>query len=427
MEGRSFHPDEGRRARDIAAEAHDLGLQVFAFEDLPRLTQGQAHDLAAFLPVPGGRRAGSDSGGQHVGADGVPWIARSHDQQPFDDVAQFPDVAGPVVCLHGGDGILADAPDGLPRRFRDPFHEEAGEQRDVIAPVTQRRHLNGHHVEPVVQVFAEVAVAHLQGKIAGGGGDDAHVHLDLGAAPDPLEDLFLKDTDDLALGLHGHVRHLVEEKGSVVGPFERPHLARAAAAADRALGAEQFHFHPLGLHGGAVEHHERAVGAARARVPHARDHLLSRPREPADENAAVGGRDAFDGLAHMVDGRGTADQFAVRAGAQPQLLDLAPQACRLDGAFNDQHQAVHLERFFDEVIGAELDRRHRGFHGAVAAHHHHRDAGVVFLDRFQDTQAVQFAALQPDIQENQARATGLDAGERGGAVRGLAGFVALVL
>ena len=40
------------------------------------------------------------------------------------------------------------------------------------------------------------------------------------------------------------------------------------------------------------------------------------------------------------------------AGAQPQLLVLAPQPRRLDRALDHQQQPVGLERLLDEVVGA---------------------------------------------------------------------------
>ena len=46
----------------------------------------------------------------------------------------------------------------------------------------------------------------------------------------------------------------------------------------------------------------------------------------------------------------------------------------------DQEQPVGLERLLDEVVGAALDRRDRGFDIAVAGDHHHRQFGMLALD-----------------------------------------------
>src|SRR3546814_6203786 len=44
VQSRPFHPDKARCTRDIAGKTTYLNLQIFAFEALPRFTQGRAHD-----------------------------------------------------------------------------------------------------------------------------------------------------------------------------------------------------------------------------------------------------------------------------------------------------------------------------------------------------------------------------------------------
>src|SRR5262249_10907365 len=58
----------------------------------------------------------------------------------------------------------------------------------------------------------------------------------------------------------------------------------------------------------------------------------------------------------------------------------------------------------DEIVGAELDRRHRGFDVAVAGDHHHRQFRILLLDGAEQLQPVETAALQPDVEKHQARA-----------------------
>ncbi len=64
---------------------------------------------------------------------------------------------------------------------------------------------------------------------------------------------------------------------------------------------------------------------------------------------------------------------------------------------------IGLERLFDEIIGSLLDRAHGCFNGAVPAHHHNGQAGMVGLNFFEDLQTVQLAALQPNIEQHQMR------------------------
>src|SRR4029077_6287945 len=71
-----------------------------------------------------------------------------------------------------------------------------------------------------------------------------------------------------------------------------------------------------------------------------------------------------------------------------------------------------LERFFDEIIGAALDRRDRGLDVTVAGDHHDRYVDVVLLDLLEQLQTVELGALQPDVEEHEVRATVGDLGQR---------------
>src|SRR3546814_15473508 len=51
VQSRPFHPDKARCTRDIAGKPTYLNLQIFAFEALPRFTQGRAHDCRVAHPI----------------------------------------------------------------------------------------------------------------------------------------------------------------------------------------------------------------------------------------------------------------------------------------------------------------------------------------------------------------------------------------
>ena len=88
-----------------------------------------------------------------------------------------------------------------------------------------------------------------------------------------------------------------------------------------------------------------------------------------------------------------ADQLAVVAGLELQFLHFALQPRRFQRALHHMQQPVGLERLFDEVVGALLDRGDRGLDGAMAGDHHHRQIGLLALDGVQHLNAVQPASL----------------------------------
>ena len=159
----------------------------------------------------------------------------------------------------------------------------------------------------------------------------------------------------------------------------------------------------------------------------ARGQFLARAGGADDENAAVGRRHPFDGLAQLRDCRRPADQRGRLRRHLLELLDLAFEPRCFECALGHQHQPVGLERFFDEIIGAVLDGSDRGFDVAMAGDHHQRHLGMFLLDGIEQLQAVELAALQPNVEENQVRFARHDGGQRVIAVARGACVVAFVL
>src|SRR5665213_1261833 len=285
------------------------------------------------------------------------------------------------------------------------------QRRNILDALLQPRHMQRHHRQPVIEILAEAASGDLERQIAIGRGDDADIDLDPAAA-DALEGLLLQGADDLALSLERHVGNLVEEQGAAMRLLERADLARAVALIDTGLGAEELDLEPIGPHGGAAQYDERSLGAARLRVQKPRRHFLAGTGRAGDEDAAAGRRDTLDLRAQLTDRMRVADQFVVAARTQLQLLVLAPQARRLDRALDDEQQAVRLERFLDEVVGTDLDRRDGGFDRAVAADHHDGKARQLTAHDLEDLEPVELAALEPDVEDDERRLARAHGGER---------------
>src|SRR5471030_2954544 len=101
---------------------------------------------------------------------GQPFALRQNGHA-LDHVAQLARVAGPEVGLEQRE-------DRLIQHFRlevvaraEFFQEIDGEQADVVRPLAQRGHADGHYAQAVVQVFAELVGGHHPGQVAVGGRD----------------------------------------------------------------------------------------------------------------------------------------------------------------------------------------------------------------------------------------------------------------
>src|SRR5262249_51235494 len=84
--------------------------------------------------------------------------ATGEDHRPLADVLQFADVPRPLVRLERGHGGLRDLPKRAPEGPLTPLHIVPDEQRDVLAALPERGHLDGEHVQTVVEIRPEPAV-----------------------------------------------------------------------------------------------------------------------------------------------------------------------------------------------------------------------------------------------------------------------------
>ena len=147
----------------------------------------------------------------------------------------------------------------------EPARHDVGEvrreQRDVLAPLAQRRHVHREHREPVKEIRAKPAALHLAREVAVGRGDHAHVDAVHAIAADALDLALLQRAQQLRLQLQRQLADLVEEQRAAVGDLE---LAGPIAlrAGERARHVpEQLALGDADRQRGAVDVDERLVGA----------------------------------------------------------------------------------------------------------------------------------------------------------------------
>src|SRR5215471_1321124 len=136
--------------------------------------------------------------------------------------------------------------------------------------------MDGHHVEPVIKVFAKLSLLDQVGEIAVGRGDEAHVDLHRRRASEPLELAFLQDAEELDLHLWRDVANLVEEERSFVGELHTTRLARGRASERPLLVTEQLALEQVVRERAAVQFHERLRAPRTREVKRARGELFSR-------------------------------------------------------------------------------------------------------------------------------------------------------
>ena len=229
---------------------------------------------------------------------------RIEDQDALDEIAQFADVAGPVILLERGESVVGHLDVGPAVLCAELLQEFFDEERDVFLAVAQRRDKKRNDVETVEEVFAEVAAGDLFFEVFVGGGDDADIDVDGVGGADGEETLLVERAKNLGLRLEAHVADFVEEEGAAVGALEGAAFFGGAAGDGAVAIAEEFGFDVVLGDGGAVEFDERAILAQAFRVHGAADELFACTGFAVDQDAAVGRSHQLDLLAQGLHGNG---------------------------------------------------------------------------------------------------------------------------
>src|SRR5690606_34770065 len=169
-------------------------------------------------------------------------------------------------------------------------------ERDVVAPLAERRDVERDDVEAVVQVAPEGALAHLVLEVAVRRGDDADVDGDGLRRADGHDLALLERAEQLDLERRRHLADLVEEEGPSAGGDEEAVLVPDRAGEGALDVAEELGFEERFGQRGAVHRDEGPGVALGEGVDVAGQDLLAGPALAGDEDGRVGRRDGLGEL-----------------------------------------------------------------------------------------------------------------------------------
>jgi hypothetical protein len=136
------------------------------------------------------------------------------------EVFQLAHVAGKIQALQVFERRLGQALGFAAQLLRAFLQEMLGQQRNVVAPLAQRRQAQADHVEAVEQVFAEQALLDPAFQVLVGGGDHPHIGLDRLVAADAVEVAVGQHAQQARLQFGRHVADFVEEQRAALGLLE---------------------------------------------------------------------------------------------------------------------------------------------------------------------------------------------------------------
>src|SRR5664280_2243035 len=172
-----------------------------------------------------------------------------------------------------------------------PAHELFSQELHVFRMLPKRRHVDGHDVEPKVEILPKLVFLDAFFEPPIGGGDDPDIDLEGAVAPDSLELTLLQDAQELGLEVGWNFADLVEQDRSAVGQF-KPAFALGKRAGEGALFmAEKLAFDQVFGNGGAIDSYERGIGARAFAVKSAGDQFLASAAFALNQHRGQGARD----------------------------------------------------------------------------------------------------------------------------------------
>ncbi len=234
--------------------------------------------------------------------------AGRHHHRALHDVLQLAHVPRPVVTDQaiervGRDAALAELAGVLGQEVLD-------QQRNVAPPLAQRRQVQGDDVEPIVEVLAELPLAHQGLEVAVGGGQHADVDANRLVAAEPLDRPLLQRAQQLGLQLQRHVADLVEVERAAVGQLELAEASLLGVGEGATLVAEHLGFQERAGNGRAGDGDERPARPPAVVMDGAGHQLLAGARLAAQQHGHVAAGDAADRLVDVLHARMAADQGA---------------------------------------------------------------------------------------------------------------------
>src|SRR5262245_46069500 len=320
-----------------------------------------------------------------------------------DHVLHFADVARPIMCLKQPQHLRCNRLHALIQLPVAHPDEVIRQQWDVILAVTQRRKRDGHAVEPVEQVLAELAgrCEFIQTPV--GRGNHSHVGGDGVAPADAFKLLILKQAKHLRLRRGRHVADLVEENRAAVGLLEVPDPLPVSAGKRALLVAEQLAFQKRIGDRSAVDRHEWLVRTLAVLIERPRDKLLPRSALAKNQHGYILNRHATNRLVHLLHHRRTPDNLVGRALEWLFIEDRGhvlhpPQFERTPDHFA---QMMQINRFQHVLERAAFHRLDGCFGRGERGHNNDRQPRIAFLDPVEQLQAGHIR--QPHVDDHHIR------------------------
>src|SRR5580698_1993953 len=219
LQALSVQPDRRRRARHIPAVAHELLRQIRHLKLVLRLAKvvfAETHVCAVAACLADKRLAGRHFLRKIRYADFIP--AAKH-QAALQRIFEFAHVARPVIALDRSQRFAAQP--CRPAESRTVHLQKLiRHHRNIFFVLAQRRKLDRHNAQPIVQIFAKLSGANLRRQIAMRRANHTNIHRNRLRASKPLDHSIFQSAQDFRLRYRIHITDLVQKQRAAVRLLE---------------------------------------------------------------------------------------------------------------------------------------------------------------------------------------------------------------
>ena len=174
-------------------------------------------------------------------------------------------------------------------------------------PLTQRRHHDRNHIDPVIKVLAKPALVHEVFEVVVSGGNQPEVDLFRRPASQSLHRTLLQHPQQLALQPVIQGADFVQKESAAMRALDHPRLGGLGSCECSLLVAEQLRLHERFGQGGAVQTDIRFFSSRPSFHDGAGDQLFSGAALAANHHARIAVGNRGDGLIHLTHGFASAN------------------------------------------------------------------------------------------------------------------------
>jgi hypothetical protein len=164
-------------------------------------------------------------------------------EEPFEDVHEFSDIARPVVAAELTQESCANGWRTNPQPGRESPKQELNQARNIFSSISERRHLDANYIQSKKEVSPETPSTHLGLQIAIRRCDNSSRHDAGMVTPNSLVHMILENSKQLGLQREAQFADLIQEEGSACRGLESPDARRDCTREGAPLVPEELAFY----------------------------------------------------------------------------------------------------------------------------------------------------------------------------------------